>query len=68
MKPLRRQIRNWKAVMLGTSGNFRIGDGLAVEFIQTALDSALLPKVDPVRRIFKRDELRFDMLLQRDLV
>jgi len=67
MQPLRRQIMNWKAVLLGSSGNFRIGSGLSVEFIQSSLDSALLSKVDPVRRIFRRDELRFDMLLQRDL-
>jgi hypothetical protein len=66
MLPPRRE-ENWKAIVNGTLGSFRTSKDLYVEFIQTTLDVNSLAKVDPVRRFFKRNELKFELLLQRDL-
>ena len=61
------KIKNWKASLQGKFGRFDLGNELSVEYVQTGLDIDVIGKVDPVRRIMKRNELKFETLLQRDL-
>lgn len=66
MQPILR-TKTWKAELDGMIGLFEIGSSLKVEYIQTSLDNISLGKVEPVRRLFKKNELDFELLLQRDL-
>ena len=57
----------YKVEFRGNSGLFDLGNDTSIEFLQSAIDFKKLKYIEPVRSIFKRGALPFDLLLQRDI-
>lgn len=59
--------KSYKVEFRGTTGRFDLKNKITIEYLQTAIDINKLKYISPVRRVFKRGELSFDLLLQREI-
>lgn len=59
--------KSYKVEFRGISGKFDLKNKITIEYLQTAIDINKLKHIEPVRRVFKRGELSFDLLLQREI-
>lgn len=58
---------SFKLKIIGKSGVFQTRHTHAVEYVQTSIRIHDLKYIEPVRRKFKKGELDFELMLQRDL-
>lgn len=58
---------SWKFSVLGKSGVFKTRNNLYVEYIQSSMKINELRNIVPVREVFDKGELDFELMLQRDL-
>lgn len=60
--------RKWDISKKGHSGVFKTKNKMSIEYIQTTFSLKELDLINPLRSIFKPDDIKdFDLLLQRDL-
>lgn len=62
-----RKEEHFKLKVIGKSGLFHMDNEIDVEYLQTSVSVEQIEEIVPVRRIFKRGELPFDMMMQREL-
>ena len=63
----KRKETHYKLKVIGKSGLFNMGNEIDVEYLQTTLSIEQLKEIEPVRRVFKRGTLPFDLMMQREL-
>jgi len=64
--PQRRE-EHYKLKVLGKSGIFDMGNDIHVEYLQTSLSIDQIEEISSVRKEFKRGELPFDLMMQREI-
>ena len=64
--PQRRE-EHYKLKVLGKSGIFDMGNDIYVEYLQTSLSIDQIEEISSVRKEFKRGELPFDLMMQREV-
>ena len=64
--PQRRE-EHYKLKVLGKSGIFDMKNDIYVEYIQTTLSIDQIKEISSVRKEFKRGELSFDLMMQREV-
>lgn len=63
----KKREEHYKLKTLGKSGVFDMGNDIHVEYVQTSLSPDQIKEISTVRSIFKRGELPFDLMMQREL-
>lgn len=63
----KRRESHYKLKVIGKSGLFHMDNEIDVEYLQTTLSIQQINEIEPVRRVFKRGTLPFDMMMQREL-
>jgi len=58
---------HYKLKVLGKSGVFDMGNDIHVEYLQTSLSIEQIREISSVRKEFKRGELPFDLMMQREV-
>ena len=64
--PQRRE-EHYKLKVLGKSGIFDMKNDIYVEYLQTSLTIDQIEEISSVRKEFKRGELSFDLMMQREV-
>jgi len=64
--PQRRE-EHYKLKVIGKSGIFDMGNDIHVEYLQTSLSVDQIEEISSVRKEFKRGELPFDLMMQREI-
>jgi len=58
---------HYKLKIIGRSGIFDMGNDTHVEYLQTSLSIDQIEEISSVRKEFKRGELPFDLMMQREV-
>lgn len=65
--PPKKRESHDKLKVIGKSGLFHMDNRIDVEYLQTTITVEQINEIEPVRRIFKRGTLPFDLMMQREL-